>query len=131
MAKCEICEKTAIHGNKLSITRSHISKRAPRTWKPNLRTVKADVDGEIKRIHVCAKCLKNGKVKRIILEVQLSPNDCLSKYYNFRENVIENTKWQVMPVLYVVNNQNLKKKLNDLKIIYDDLKLEKVGDFID
>ena len=64
MAKCEICEKTAIHGNKLSITRSNISKRAPRTWKPNLRTVKADVDGEIKRIHVCAKCLKNGKVKR-------------------------------------------------------------------
>ena len=60
----EICEKTAIHGNKLSITRSHISKRAPRTWKPNLRTVKAEVDGEIKRIHVCAKCLKNGKVKR-------------------------------------------------------------------
>ena len=50
MAKCEICEKTAIHGNKLSITRSHISKRAPRTWKPNLRTVKAEVDGEIKRI---------------------------------------------------------------------------------
>ena len=49
MAKCEICEKTAIHGNKLSITRSHISKRAPRTWKPNLRTVKAEVDGEIKR----------------------------------------------------------------------------------
>ena len=77
------------------------------------------------------KVRKNGKVKRIILEVQLSPNDCLSKYYNFRENVIENTKWQVMPVLYVVNNQNLKKKLNDLKIIYDDLKLEKVGDFID
>ena len=64
MAKCEICEKTAIHGNKLSITRSHISKRALRTWKPNLRTVKADVDGEIKKIHVCAKCLKNGKVKR-------------------------------------------------------------------
>lgn len=62
--KSEICEKTAIHGNKLSITRSHISKRAPRTWKPNLRTVKADVDGEIKKIHVCAKCLKNGKVKR-------------------------------------------------------------------
>lgn len=63
MAKCEICEKTAIHGNKLSITRSHISKRAPRTWKPNLRTVKAEVDGEIKRIHVCAKCLKTEKLK--------------------------------------------------------------------
>lgn len=64
MAKCEICEKSINHGNKLSITRSHISKRSARTWKPNLRTVKAIMNGEVKRIHVCAKCLKNGKVKR-------------------------------------------------------------------
>ena len=64
MAVCEICQKTANHGNKLSITRSHISKRSPRTWKPNLRRVKADVNGEIKRIYVCAKCLKDNKVKR-------------------------------------------------------------------
>ena len=64
MAVCEICQKTANHGNKLSITRSHISKRSPRTWKPNLRRVKAVMNGETKRIYVCAKCLKNGKVKR-------------------------------------------------------------------
>ena len=64
MAKCAICEKTASHANKLSITRSHISKRSPRTWKPNLRSVKAEVDGEVKRISVCAKCLRDGKVKR-------------------------------------------------------------------
>ncbi len=64
MAKCEICGKLANHGNKLSITRSHISKRSPRTWKPNLRRVKADINGETKRIYVCAKCLKDGKVKR-------------------------------------------------------------------
>ena len=64
MAKCEICEKTASHGNKLSITRSHISKRSPRTWKPNLRRVKAEINGETRRIYVCAKCLKDGKVKR-------------------------------------------------------------------
>lgn len=64
MAKCEICEKSISHGNKLSITRSHISKRTSRTWKPNLRSVKAIINGETKRINVCAKCLKNGKVKR-------------------------------------------------------------------
>lgn len=64
MAVCEICQKTANHGNKLSITRSHISKRAPRTWKPNLRRVKAEINGQTKRIYVCAKCLKDGKVKR-------------------------------------------------------------------
>ena len=39
MAKCEICNKSVNYGNKLSITRSHISKRTSRTWKPNLRTV--------------------------------------------------------------------------------------------
>ena len=64
MAVCEICQKSASHGNKLSITRSHISKRSPRTWKPNLRSVKAEINGETKRIYVCAKCLKDGKVKR-------------------------------------------------------------------
>ena len=64
MAKCAICDKTVNFGNKLSITRSHISKRNVRTWKPNLRTVKADIDGEVKRIKVCAKCLRDGKVKR-------------------------------------------------------------------
>ncbi len=64
MAKCAICDKSASHGNKLSITRSHISKRSPRTWKPNLRSVKAEINGQVKRITVCAKCLKNGKVKR-------------------------------------------------------------------
>ena len=64
MAKCAICDKGVSHGNKISIARSHVSRRAPRTWKPNLRSVKAEVDGEVKRISVCAKCLRDGKVKR-------------------------------------------------------------------
>lgn len=64
MAKCIACEKTVNFGNKLSITRSHISKRTSRTWKPNLRSVKAVINGEVKRVHVCAKCLKDGKVAR-------------------------------------------------------------------
>ena len=64
MAKCAICEKTAGYGNKLSITRSHISKRTSRTWKPNLRSIKAVIDGDVKRVYVCAKCLRDGKVKR-------------------------------------------------------------------
>lgn len=62
MARCEICNKSVSYGNKLSITRSHISKRSSRTWKPNLRTVKTIVNGQPKRIRVCAKCLRSGKV---------------------------------------------------------------------
>lgn len=64
MAKCEICEKTLAHGNKISIARSHVSRRTTRTWKPNIRSVKTIIDGQVKRIHVCAKCLRAGKVKR-------------------------------------------------------------------
>lgn len=64
MAKCEICDKSINFGNKLSITRSHISKRTTRTWKPNLRTIKIIVDGQPKKIKVCAKCLRSGKVQK-------------------------------------------------------------------
>ena len=64
MAKCEICEKTKSWGNKLSITRSHISKRTTRTKKPNLRRVRAIINGEVKAVTVCAKCLRAGKVVR-------------------------------------------------------------------
>lgn len=64
MAKCAICNKTQSNGNKLSITRSHISKRTSRTFKPNIRTVKAMVDGQPKKISVCAKCLRSGKVTK-------------------------------------------------------------------
>jgi len=64
MAKCEICEKSLSHGNRISIARSHVSRRAARTWKPNLRTVRAVIDGDTKKIHVCAKCLRSGKVTR-------------------------------------------------------------------
>ncbi len=64
MAKCEICDKSVNYGNKLSITRSHISKRTSRTFKPNVRSVKAMVDGQPKKINVCAKCLRSGKVTK-------------------------------------------------------------------
>ena len=64
MAKCAYCEKETSFGKQLSITRSHISKRTTRTVKPNLRKVKALVGSEPKKISVCAKCLRSGKVKR-------------------------------------------------------------------
>ena len=64
MAKCEICEKTLSHGNKISIARSHVSRRATRTFKPNIRNVKVVDDGQVKQISVCSKCLRSGKVER-------------------------------------------------------------------
>ena len=64
MAKCICCDKKTTWGNQLSITRSHISKRTSKTVKPNLRTIKAIIDGTPKRVTVCAKCLRAGRIKR-------------------------------------------------------------------
>ena len=63
MAKCEVCGKTVANGNKISIARSHVSRRAPRTWKPNLRTVRIKVNGENKKMHACSKCLRSAKLQ--------------------------------------------------------------------
>ncbi len=66
MAVCAVCGKKTQYGNQLSITRSHISKRNSRTVKPNLRKIKAEVNGNVKTMYVCAKCLRDGKVKRAV-----------------------------------------------------------------
>ena len=65
MAKCAICDKTVRIGNKLRIARSHVSRRSPRTWIPNLRTVTVMVNGQPNKVKVCAKCLRAGKVTRV------------------------------------------------------------------
>jgi len=62
MAKCEICGKFPRKG--MQVSHSHI--RTKRTWAPNIRRVKADVNGHIKRIKVCTSCLRSGKVKRAL-----------------------------------------------------------------
>ena len=62
MAKCDICGKAVSNGNKISIARSHVSRRAKRTWKPNLRTVRIKVNGESKKMSVCYKCLRSAKL---------------------------------------------------------------------
>ena len=60
MAKCEICEKEKV----FSMQVSHSHRRSARTFKPNLRTVKAVVDGTPTKLTVCSRCLRSGKVER-------------------------------------------------------------------
>ncbi|WP_422445933.1 50S ribosomal protein L28 [Thermoanaerobacterium sp. DL9XJH110] len=60
MAKCEICGKIPRKGIQLS--HSHI--RTKRVWAPNIRRVKAVINGSPKRITVCTRCLRSGKVQR-------------------------------------------------------------------
>lgn len=62
MAKCYVCDKKTVFGNKVS----HSERKTSRTWKPNLRKVRIDENGTIKSVYVCAGCLRSNKVKRAI-----------------------------------------------------------------
>ena len=61
MAKYDICGKGVTFGLKVS----HSNRKTNRQWKPNIRTVKADVNGTHKTLHVCSRCLRSGKVTRV------------------------------------------------------------------
>lgn len=58
--QCSICGKKTTTGRQIS----HAHNVSARTWEPNLRRVRALVDGSIKRILVCARCLRSGKVHK-------------------------------------------------------------------
>ena len=60
MAKCEVCAKEI----NFSLQVSHSHRRTARTWKPNIQTVKVENNGNTKKMKVCTKCLKSGKVQR-------------------------------------------------------------------
>lgn len=61
MAKyCEVCNKGIVSGN----TVSHSHRKSRRTWSPNVQRVRAVVDGAPKRMYVCTRCLRSGKVNR-------------------------------------------------------------------
>ena len=60
MAKCEICEKATVFGNNVS----HSERKTSRTFKPNIRRVKINDKGTVRRAYVCTSCLRSGKVER-------------------------------------------------------------------
>ncbi len=60
MAKCEICGKGVSFGIKVS----HSHRRSNKMWKPNIRKVKAVVNGTPKTVAVCSRCLRSNLVER-------------------------------------------------------------------
>ena len=62
MAKCEVCGKGVAFGIKVS----HSHRRSNRTFKPNVKKVRAIVNGSPKRVNVCTKCLRSNSITRAI-----------------------------------------------------------------
>ena len=57
---CTICGKGPATGNHVS----HAHNKRRRRWLPNLQTVRTMVDGAPKRVRVCTRCIRSGKVTK-------------------------------------------------------------------
>jgi large subunit ribosomal protein L28 len=54
MAKCEICGKKPMFGHNVS----HSKKATKRQFRPNIQRKRVVIDGKMRRIHICTRCLR-------------------------------------------------------------------------
>ena len=58
--RCAVCGKGVLSGN----SRSHANNLTKRKWNPNLQRVRALVEGQVKNLDVCTRCLRSNKVTK-------------------------------------------------------------------
>ena len=70
---CEFCGKRTQAGR--SISQRGLAKKkggvgrkttgiSKRTFKPNIQSVRAVIDGETKRVKICTACIRSGKIQK-------------------------------------------------------------------
>ena len=58
--KCNICGK----GSQFGHTISHAHNKTKRRWFPNIQKVRVLVNGAAKRLNVCTRCIRSGKIQK-------------------------------------------------------------------
>ncbi len=73
--RCEICGKGTVSGQivprkgkpkREGGVGQHIGVTKKREFRPNLVTVKTIIDGTPKTIKICTRCLRSGKVQKVV-----------------------------------------------------------------
>lgn len=60
MASCAVCGRGRMTGNNVS----HANNVTRRVWNVNLQRVRARVNGKVKTIDVCTRCIRSGRVEK-------------------------------------------------------------------
>ena len=60
--KCEICGKGQVSGNKVSHSNIHTKRK----WNANIQSVRVNDHGTVRKMNVCTRCIKSGKVERAL-----------------------------------------------------------------
>lgn len=58
---CEMCNKGVMSGNKVS----HSNRKTRRSWAPNIQRAHIWVNGSLKRVDICTRCLRSVKASRV------------------------------------------------------------------
>ncbi len=73
--RCEICGKGTVSGSivprkgkpkREGGVGQHIGVTKKRVFRPNLVTVKTIINGTPKTIKICTRCLRSGKVQKVV-----------------------------------------------------------------
>ncbi|MFH1437897.1 MAG: 50S ribosomal protein L28 [Pseudomonadota bacterium] len=59
---CEICGKRRMVGHKVS----HSNIKTKRVQKPNLQTIKVKEKGGSRKMRVCTRCIRSGKITKAV-----------------------------------------------------------------
>lgn len=59
---CCVCEKGKMYGNNVS----HSNRKARTSWNANVHKVRFKKDGKVTTGYVCTRCLRSGKIERVI-----------------------------------------------------------------
>lgn len=58
--QCELCGKHRSVGHNVS----HANNKTRRTWQANLQRVRVRIGTAVRRILVCTRCLRSGRVQK-------------------------------------------------------------------
>ncbi len=60
--RCDVCGKGTMSGHSVS----HAHNLTKRVWNPNLQKVRALVDGRVRNLYACTRCLRSGRVTKAV-----------------------------------------------------------------
>ena len=58
---CRLCGRRPTAGNNVS----HANNKTKRRFSPNLHRVRALIDGTVRRVRVCTRCIRSGKITKV------------------------------------------------------------------
>ena len=73
---CEICGKKTEVGfqyTRRGLAKYKVTGRTKRKFVPNLQRVKGVVGGNTRRVRICSRCIKSGKLQKPVRRVYQTP----------------------------------------------------------